>query len=320
MFGDHFDRLFVFSAAGLGLLLAGGLNLVLGRGGRWVWLRVAATVAVCVAVVAGLAALTRPELAIRAAEWLFGVVLVATLFGSEWVMRQLARLVNFFRKPSARWGLVALGGLAVIFGAGLAFERADEVAIDQGMKNLDLAIGRPASQPAEGSPATTDRGTQIVLRVPLEPRGDGELAGSEEKVLHDTNLSEQVIRRSAATDHSNCHGWVFTGGKFLLSGEDVETILKDNGYQETHEPVPGDLVVYRQSGTIAHTAVVRYVTEGQPVLVEGKWGVMGVFLHPADKSCYGSDYAFYRSARQGHLLVGVGGRSSKAPDMPSVTE
>jgi hypothetical protein len=49
------------------------------------------------------------------------------------------------------------------------------------------------------------------------------------------------------------------------------------------------------------------VAEGQPVLVESKWGNLGVFLHPADKTPYGTEFTFYRSARSGHLLVGVGG-------------
>ena len=29
----------------------------------------------------------------------------------------------------------------------------------------------------------------------------------------------------------------------MLSPDDVELIVKENGYQETHEPQPGDLVV-----------------------------------------------------------------------------
>jgi len=50
----HFDQFFTFVAAGLGLLLAGGLNLALGRSGRRVLLRVVVTLAVCGAVVSGL--------------------------------------------------------------------------------------------------------------------------------------------------------------------------------------------------------------------------------------------------------------------------
>jgi hypothetical protein len=45
--------------------------------------------------------------------------------------------------------------------------------------------------------------------------------------------------------------------------------------------------------------------------------VLGVFLHPVEQSCYGTEYAFHRSARAGHLLVGLGG--SPAPmGMPAL--
>ena len=55
-------------------------------------------------------------------------------------------------------------------------------------------------------------------------------------------------------------------------------------------------------------------------MVEGKWGAMGVFLHQADKSFYGTDIAFYRSARTGHLLVGLGGSPGPALTPIAATE
>ncbi|GIW83908.1 MAG: hypothetical protein KatS3mg106_421 [Gemmataceae bacterium] len=33
---------------------------------------------------------------------------------------------------------------------------------------------------------------------------------------------------------------------------------------------------------VTHTAIVRYVSPDQPVLVEGKWGNLGIYLHPVD--------------------------------------
>jgi hypothetical protein len=231
----------------------------------------------------------------------------------------VASLAVFFRKPGPRWGLVALGGLGTVLASGLMFDRADEAAADQGLKNLEMAVGRPATQPNDRTHAATDRGRRIVLKEPVEPRPAAELSGPEEQMLRGSSYSDHVMRRAGPTDLSNCHGWVFTGGKFLLSPDDVEAILKENGYQETHEPHPGDLAIYRQGGTIAHSAIVRYVSEGQPVLVEGKWGAMGVFLHPADKSFYGSEYTFYRSGRAGHLIVGIGGSPAPA-DAAHATE
>jgi hypothetical protein len=309
----HFDSLFTFAAAGLGLFLAGGLNLLFGRGRR-VWPRAVVTLVLCGIVLGCLRAATRLELVARAAPVLLGVVLVAGALGSEWFTRQLTALLTLFRKPALRWGLVALGGLMLIIGSGIAFDRAEDALTEQTMLNLELTLGHPATQTLGGALATTDRGTQIALKEPLKPHDPSELVGPEEKTLRDLKYGDQVIRRSGPHDTTNCHGWVFTGGRYLLSPEDVEVILKDNGYQEIHDPQPGDLVVYRQSGIIAHTALVRYVTEGLPVMVEGKWGTMGVFIHAADKSCYGNEYTFYRSARQGHVLVGLGGSAAPNPN------
>jgi hypothetical protein len=243
---------------------------------------------------------------------LLAVVAVAALLGSGWLTRQLTALIDALRKPAVRWGVVAAGGLFLLVGAGLAFEREDARALDRDLQDLEEVHGRPPSQPAAGVTAAGDHGTAIVPKVPISPRDPAALAGAESKVLDGAHLRGHTIRRGDASDHTNCHGWVFTGGRYLLSPDDVEVILKENGYWEVTEPAPGDLVVYRQGGTISHTGIVRYVTEGQPVLIESKWGVMGVFLHEADKSAYGSAYTFYRNARGSHLLAGFGGSPAPA--------
>ena len=167
--------------------------------------------------------------------------------------------------------------------------------------------GGLVTTPCDRLNATTDRGTKLVLKVPVESsvKDVPELSSAEERILQKTHLDEYVIRRGAADDRSNCHGWVFTAGRFILLNEDVQLILEENGYREQPEPRPGDLVVYRQNGIIVHTAIVRYVTEGQPVLVESKWGELGVFLHAVHRSVYGLSYTFYRSERRGHLLAGL---------------
>lgn len=317
---EYFDRFFTFAAVGLGLFLAGGLNLLLGRGGRRVWLRVAITLTVCGVVVAGMSALTRPELAVRTGAILAGVLAIVTLLSSEWFGRRVASLVAVFRKPALRWGLVAVGGLGVVLASGLAFDRADEVATTEGLQDIELALSRVPNQPTDRGRAATDRGTNIVLKEAVEARNAGDLRGVEERMLRESPFRDQMIRRGGPTDNSNCHGWVFTAGKFLLSPDDVELIIKENGYAETQEPRAGDLVVYRQKGAVAHTALVRYVTEGQPVLVEGKWGAMGVFLHPADKSSYGTEFTFHRSARNGHVLVGLGGSPGPVAEATAATE
>jgi len=105
------------------------------------------------------------------------VLLIATLLGSVWLTRQLASLVVFFRKPAPRWGLVAFGGLAVIIGSGVAFDRADQAACDEGLKELEMSVGRPPAQPTNQAHATTDTGSRVVLQEPIEARDTRDLAG-----------------------------------------------------------------------------------------------------------------------------------------------
>jgi len=312
---DHFERFFLLSAIGLGLFLAGAVNLGFGRRGGRVWLRAVATLAVV-----ALAAAARPEQAVRAGGILAGVLAAASLLGSAWFSRQLTALLACVRGPAVRWGMVGLSGLGVVLAGGLAFEMADNDQIERNMRDLDLVMGKPATQPSSRGRAATDRGTSIVLKEVAEEREPNSMSDAEGKLLRDSAVRDHVMRRSGPSDHANCHGWVFTGGKFFLGPDDVELILKENGYTEVHEPHAGDVTIYRQGGVVSHTAIVRYVSEGQPVMVEGKWGTLGVYLHPADKSFYGTDYTFHRSARSGHLLVGLGGTAGSGEPATATAE
>jgi hypothetical protein len=96
-------------------------------------------------------------------------------------------------------------------------------------------------------------------------------------------------------------------------------ILSDNNYCQENTPRPGDLVVYRSAAgsSITHTAVVQYVTDGEPVLVRSKWGSLGIFTHPVNKSPYGTEFTFHRSPRGGHLLVLSPFSSSELPQTPA---
>ena len=59
-----------------------------------------------------------------------------------------------------------------------------------------------------------------------------------------------------------------------------------------------------------HADGTSYTAEQLPVLVEGKWGWAGVFLHPVGGAGYGTAYTFYRSHRTGHRLAGLDGSPS----------
>lgn len=314
MSAEHLISFLPTACAGFGLVVAGGANLLLLRKGFAV--RAVASVAGLGLCVAGAAALDQPGVALATAE-LLGVALLACLLLS-WggLTNRLAALVALLQRPAVRFGLVTVAGVATIVGATAYFQWADEKASDEAISELDLLHGRCDSVPTDRGKATTDHGNAIVLKEPVPRTID--LVASEERLLRSTNLGDSVIRRGTPGDETNCHGWVFTGGKFILGPDDVELILKENGYEEVQQPQVGDVIVYRSSGTIAHTAIVRYVTEGQPVLVEGKWGNLGVYLHAADKSTYGTEFTFHRSTRTGHLLAGVGGPTGSGEAHPAV--
>jgi hypothetical protein len=108
----------------------------------------------------------------------------------------------------------------------------------------------------------------------------------------------KLVRTAEPFPSSNCHGWVFTGGRFGIQDAHVAAILKENGYAPVNGERDSDLAIYRVDGRIKHTGIVR-IRDGR-TLVESKWGPFGVFLHtPAS---HPGSFEFYRSRRAGHLL------------------
>lgn len=115
-----------------------------------------------------------------------------------------------------------------------------------------------------------------------------------------------LVRHGPKNEPCNCHGWVFAEGKYWIKPDDVELILKDNGYQIVHEPLAGDLVIYRDSsGYIVHSGVVHKVVRSNEATVESRWGNLGRYFHAPDKQVFSKSFTYYRSARHGHILAGV---------------
>jgi hypothetical protein len=293
-----FTLLVTAFAAGVGLLLGGVALLLLGRARAGV--RVAAAAGACVLAAGGAwaAADSGRAALIAGGAAAAGLVLAG---GAAWATSAAAALA---RRPAVRWGGLAATGVAVALGAVAWHEAAYEAVIDRSEHDLAAVTERPPTRPASAA-ATTDRGTPVAVLEATDPRARAELAALEERFLEVNHAGDRVIRRQPADDRANCHGWVFTGGRFWVSGSEVETILAENGYRPVADPRPGDLVVYRRDGAVAHTAVVRYVSPGMPVLVEGKWGATGVYLHAADESIYGTAFTYYRADRATHVLAGL---------------
>jgi hypothetical protein len=118
------------------------------------------------------------------------------------------------------------------------------------------------------------------------------------------NFSNTLISRQSADKEANCHGWVFTGGKFLVRGESVERILEDNGYRLVKDPATGDVIIYRSmAGNILHTALVQAVLNDGTVLAESKWGIDQRFIHLPEHQPYSNDFTFYRTHRRDHRIL-----------------
>jgi hypothetical protein len=148
----------------------------------------------------------------------------------------------------------------------------------------------------------TDRGRPLRVFVALRPGTDVAPLSDSPVVWQHLRMAD-LVRLAPPGGECNCHGWVFLGGRAWILGEDVEAVLRDNGYRPTEAPRPEDLVVYRDGGQVQHSGVVLGVAEAGQVLVESVWGDQGRYAHRALLPGYGR-HQFYRSDRPGHRLCG----------------
>jgi hypothetical protein len=157
--------------------------------------------------------------------------------------------------------------------------------------------------------AITDAGYPVPLHSVRLVEGEAPFdAARETEYLRHHDLLLTVIRTGDAGLRTNCHGWIFTGGRYWVSPQDVDRILRENGYRPTTEPQAGDVAVYRDdAGRAMHTAVVRGAGDDGTVLQESKWGALGRFVHTDTRHPY-SPYActYYRSSRGDHILKRIG--------------
>jgi hypothetical protein len=204
---------------------------------------------------------------------------------------------------SGRWKRAGLGAIllcqVVVAGwAGWRFHVASRPA-------AATMEGGLAMDPVAGQALFTDK--QRLVPV-FRARLDGDMRAYFE--LDAGQPSGPSIQRAGDDARSNCHGWVFAGGQYLITGSGVQMILDDNGYRQVIQPQPGDVIVYRDSGNqIVHTGLVQTAFDDGQVLVESKWGVSGVFLHLPEDQPYTRAFGYYRRAtanrREPHLVQAV---------------
>ncbi len=302
------DRLFLAFAAALGLIVAGvGNALFVPRRG---WVR-GAIASVGLAATVGSALALIPDSAGALAAAGGALIAVGSLARIGALRRTVAALVHALRKPRIAWSAVAALGLGAMAEEMIRFDLVQE---SENRQQEAWMKGHGDGNPYvadETHVAKTDRGSGIHLMSAAEPLSAEQLAESEQQTILTTQIAEYIIRRGPADDASNCHGWVFAGGKFAILGREVDTILAENDYESVMAPLPGDLCLYRNDALgVAHTAIVRSVLEDGTVLVEGKWGRLGVFLHPVDHCVYGTHFTYHRTDRGTHVLRSIPGSSN----------
>ncbi|NBO90906.1 MAG: hypothetical protein EBV06_01095 [Planctomycetia bacterium] len=300
--------------AGVVIVVAGSVWLavaLLGRGkGRWP----------TSLILAGVFALLAPVLLAvdnsltMAATILAGGSLLITFVRTDapfWIAKAASR-------APVQTSLLCLMGL-VLTGYGMYRMDADlykemqesDHALDTIAFDIDLGI-------STGPAARTDLGRLIPLWKPTSDSAEAAHSFSEADYLRRMHFEAHVIQISGLDDDYNCHGWVFTGGKYWVRGAWVETILLDNGYRETKKPAIGDLCIYRDSsGEVSHSAIVCGLGANGMILLESKWGQLGRYIHSANQYHAYATYkpTYYRSKRKTHILQGI----EKADDRAGVS-
>lgn len=234
---------------------------------------------------------------------LASAVLVSAAF--VWLIRSPAaeRAGKWLLRPRVAGVATSVIGVGLIAVCAIHGNDNESTEFERNFAFLQQSTGaHPPLEPASVG-CRTDAGTPITVYTATVQRPLTDLFQDEKRILSGFEWENRVIHRSPADEVTNCHGWVFTGGKYWVVGSDVMTIVTQNGYRPVRMPFPGDLVIYkRDDGSVTHTGIVRSV--GAVTMVESKWGWMGVYLHAVESSCYGTNYTFYRNpTRTGHQFA-----------------
>jgi hypothetical protein len=222
-------------------------------------------------------------------------------FSTTYPRRVIGAAMTLAAKPRAQGvALVAAGALLVGVVPWLLEREATQALRTKAVHPYDPVS---AEMHQKKVTAWTDRGNPIDV---FDLGGHVALVddrAAEAEFTQSRDLGLHLIRTAPPDGGSNCHGWVFTGGHYLVDGGDVDHILQDNGYDVVTRPRVGDLVIYRLgAGSAAHSAVVRLADDDGLVLLESKWNTLGRYLHAPEAYAARATWTYYRSPRSGHLL------------------
>jgi hypothetical protein len=189
------------------------------------------------------------------------------------------------------WSLIGVNAVAAVWASGCFYQAV--MPVDSPLPEAPVNW-----QIVAAAKGITDTGSAIGLMTSDEPPSESTLTS-----LFGQRFRDRVIELAPINRQCNCHGWVFTGGKYAIKGELVDTILLDNQYLPVEEPIAGDLIIYRDAqGHVLHSGIVR-LAEQDLVMVESKWGAYPRYLHQAADQPYSQQFEYYRSDRPGHLIT-----------------
>jgi len=206
--------------------------------------------------------------------------------------------------PALQSGVFLAGCVALLGGQLFLMDQQLEAGFAKTEEVLSGSLPPPELNGSPSLTVPTDGGRSIPLFSISSTQAISDARESEH--LKRFQTANKAIQTSTADPTTNCHGWVFTGGRHWLRSQYVEAILEDNGYTETSEPEPGDVVVFRNSnGEVTHSGIVRGSVDGL-ILIESKWGRLGRFIHTPEVHPYaGDEPTYYSSERPSHVLTGL---------------
>lgn len=268
---------------------------------RLQWLNlILASLVLAVLVVDGLYLINLPERRALNASLRIGIVGVTMLVGLFQV-----RLASQSQLATDQWRTVSSLVLLIIYGsiAGWSWHRYYTTIIPAELFQPPLVQLPGVHVKSNRYVGITDKGREIPLyRWQAESAKDREVIRSMMNLM--TSSLSTVIQRDGPDQRSNCHGWVFMAGRFLLTGNHVAQILEDNDYQAVSTPAPGDVVIYRNDmNEIVHTGLVAGILADQSIMIESKWSVGSRFLHAPEAQPYSPQFTYYRTTRPSHSLA-----------------
>ena len=135
---------------------------------------------------------------------------------------------------------------------------------------------------------------------PSQPDLSQAVADATIKQTKPLGLLPKLTKLASPTDRYDCHGYTFTSGDVFIHDNQVDDILKDNGYLVTATPQIGDIVIYRVGGEVRHSGIITAVAGGKVTRINSKWGRLNLFSHaPQDVPATYGTFRPWHSDRAG---------------------